>query len=83
MAYTSLKLGSATESREAIDVSLRKVEEMLVELYATTSEGDFSSISQNVVPDGETPRTLGTPEKPWQEIYVVSLDGGTASSTYE
>jgi hypothetical protein len=83
MAHTPLKLGSATESREAIDVSLRKVEEMLVELYATTSEGDFSSISQNIVPDGETPRTLGTPQKPWREIYVVSLDGGTASSTYE
>jgi hypothetical protein len=83
MAYTPLKLGSATESRESLDISLRKVEEMIVELYATTSEGDFSSISQNIVPDGETPRTLGTPQNPWQEIYVVSLDGGTASSTYE
>ena len=83
MSYTPLKLGSATESKEAIDVSLRKVEQMIVELYATTSEGDFSSISQNIVPDGEAPRTLGTPANPWQEIYVVSLDGGTASSTYE
>lgn len=83
MSYTPLKLGSATESREAIDVSLSKVEKMIVELYATTSEGDFSAISQNVVPDGVAPRTLGTPAKPWQEIYVVSLDGGSASSTYE
>ena len=83
MSYTPLKLGSATQSREAIDVSLRKVEEMIVDLYATTSEGDFSSISQNIVPDGEAPRTLGSPTNPWQEIYVVSLDGGTASSTYE
>lgn len=83
MAYTQLKLGSATQSREAIDVSLSKIEQMIVELYATTSEGDFSSISQNIVPDGVAPRTLGTPQNPWQEIYVVSLDGGTASSTYE
>jgi hypothetical protein len=83
MAHTPLKLGSSTESREAIDVSLRKVAEMLVELYATTSEGDFSAISQNVVPDSVAPRTLGTQANPWQEIYVVSLDGGTASSTYE
>jgi|APGre2960657423_1045063.scaffolds.fasta_scaffold326617_2 hypothetical protein len=83
MPYTSLKLGSATESRESLDVSLRKVEEMIVELYATTSEGDFSSISQNIVPDSVAPRTLGTQANPWQEIYVVSLDGGTASSTYE
>ena len=82
MSYRPLKLGSATESKEAIDVSLRKVEEMIVELYATTSEGDFSSISQNVVPDGAAPRSLGSPQNPWQEIYVVSLDGGTASSTY-
>jgi hypothetical protein len=82
MAYIPLKLGSATESRESLDVSLSKVEQMIVELYATTSEGDFSSISQNIVPDSETPRTLGTPQNPWQEIYVVSLDGGTASSTY-
>ena len=82
MSYRPLKLGSATESKEAIDVSLRKVEEMIVELYSTTSEGDFSSISQNVVPDGAAPRSLGSPQNPWQEIYVVSLDGGTASSTY-
>lgn len=83
MAYTPLKLGSATESRESLDVSLSKVEQMIVELYATTSEGDFSSISQNIVPDSVAPRTLGSPQNPWQEIYVVSLDGGTASSTYE
>jgi len=83
MAYTPLKLGSATESRESLDVSLSKVEQMIVELYATTSEGDFSNISQNIVPDSVAPRTLGTQANPWQEIYVVSLDGGTASSTYE
>jgi len=83
MAYNPLKLGSATQSREAIDVSLSKIERMIVELYATTSEGDFSNISQNIVPDGQAPRTLGTQANPWQEIYVVSLDGGTASSTYE
>jgi len=83
MAYTPLKLGSATESRESLDISLRKVEQMIVELYATTSEGDFSAISQNIVPDSVAPRTLGTQANPWQEIYVVSLDGGTASSTYE
>ena len=83
MAYTPLKLGSATESRESLDVSLSKVEQMIVELYSTTSEGDFSSVSQNIVPDNVAPRTLGTQANPWQEIYVVSLDGGTASSTYE
>lgn len=80
MAYTPLKLGSATESKEAIDTSLSKIEQMIVELYATTSEGDFSSISQNIVPDGVAPRTLGTPTNPWEEIYVVSLDGGDANS---
>lgn len=83
MSYTPLKLGSATESREAIDVSLSKVEQMIVELYSNTGTGDLSAISQNIVPDGTAPRTLGTQSNPWQEIYVVSLDGGSASSTYE
>lgn len=83
MAYQPLKLGTPTESAEAMSASLKKVDNMIEELYATTSEGDFSSISQNIVPDGEAPRTLGSPTNPWQEIYVVSLDGGTATSTYE
>ena len=80
MAYNPLKLGSATQSREAIDVSLSKIEKMIVELYATTSEGDFSSISQNVVPDDSGTRNLGSPTNPWQDLYVVSIDGGSATS---
>lgn len=83
MAHTPLQLGNNTTSRESYDSILRKIDAMIVELYATTSEGDFSNISQNIVPDGVAPRTLGSPVNPWQEIYVVSLDGGTASSTYE
>ncbi len=83
MAYQPLKLGTPTESAEALSASLKKVDNMISELYTTTTEGDFSSISQNIVPDGAAPRSLGSPENPWQEIYVVTLDGGTASSTYE
>jgi hypothetical protein len=80
MAYNPLKLGSATQSREAIDVSLSKIEKMIVELYATTSEGDFSSISQNIVPDSAGTRNLGSSTNPWQDLYVVSIDGGSATS---
>ena len=53
---------------------------MIVELYATTTEGDFSSISQNIVPDGSGTRNLGSPSNPWQDLYVVSIDGGSATS---
>ena len=83
MAYQPLKLGTPTESAEAIAASLKKVDVMIEELYTTTTEGDFSSISQNIVPDDSNTRELGSPANPWKTIYVVSLDGGSASSTYE
>lgn len=83
MSHQPLSLGSSTTSRESYDAILRKVDAMLTELYATTSEGDLSSISQNIVPDGSNTRDLGSQSHPWRTLYVVTLDGGNASSTFE
>lgn len=83
MAYSPLKTGTPTASAESLRTTLKKVDIMLEELYGTITEGDLSSISQNIVPDGSNTRDLGSPSNPWRNIYVVELDGGSANTTYE
>jgi hypothetical protein len=83
MAYTPLKTGTPTASAESVRTTIKKIDSMIEELYAFTSEGDLSSISQNIVPDGSNTRDLGSPSNPWRNIYVVELDGGSADTTYE
>lgn len=86
MAYNPLKLGSLTESKEALSASLYKVNTMLSELYTINNEGDLTAVSQNIVPDQDSVRDLGSPEKQWRSLYV-STDtiyiGGKAVSVSE
>lgn len=71
MAYNPLNLGNGV-SREPLASALKKVDTMLSELYVTIPEGDFSAVSQNIVPDGDLAYNLGSPTNRWHSLYVGS-----------
>ena len=45
---------------------------MIGELYTTIPEGDFSAVSQNIVPDSDLTYNLGSPTNRWHSLYVGS-----------
>ncbi len=71
MAYTPLNLGDGI-SREPLGSALKKIDTMISELYTTIPEGDFSAVSQNIVPDGDLAYNLGSPTNRWHSLYVGS-----------
>lgn len=71
MAYTPINLGDGI-SREPLASALKKIDTMLSELYVTVPEGDFSSVSQNIVPDGNLLYNLGSETNRWHSLYVGS-----------
>ncbi len=71
MAYNPLNLGDGI-SREPLASALKKIDTMLSELYVTIPEGDFSAVSQNIVPDGDLEHNLGSPSNRWHSLYVGS-----------
>lgn len=72
MPYTPLKLGSFTESKEALSTTLNKVDYMLQDLYNVTYEGDLSAIGQNVVPDIDALRNIGSLDHQWKSLYLAN-----------
>lgn len=70
MAYDPLKLGSEVLSKEALSASLRKIDTMLGELYVAVQNVDLSSVNQNILPDTDNVRYLGSPSKRWHTLYV-------------
>lgn len=71
MAYTPLNLGDGI-SREPLGSALKKIDTMISELYTTIPEGDFSGVSQNIVPDSDLTYNLGSPTNRWHSLYVGS-----------
>jgi len=71
MAYTPLNLGDGI-SREPLGSALKKIDTMIGELYTTIPEGDFSAVSQNIVPDSDLTYNLGSPTNRWHSLYVGS-----------
>ena len=71
MAYQPLNLGDGI-SREPLGSALKKIDTMISELYTTIPEGDFSAVSQNIVPDGDIVYNLGSPTNRWHSLYVGS-----------
>jgi hypothetical protein len=71
MAYNPLNLGDGI-SREPLATALKKIDTMLSELYVTIPEGDFSAVSQNIVPDGDLAYNLGSAVNRWHSLYVGS-----------
>jgi hypothetical protein len=71
MAYEPINLGDGI-SREPLGSALKKIDTMLSELYVTIPEGDFSAVSQNIVPDGNILYNLGSETNRWHSLYVGS-----------
>jgi hypothetical protein len=71
MAYEPINLGDGI-SREPLGSALKKIDTMLSELYVTIPEGDFSAISQNIVPDQDLQYNLGSETNRWHSLYVGS-----------
>jgi hypothetical protein len=87
MAYDPLKLGSESLSREALSASLKKIDSMLGDLYVAVDNTDLSAINQNILPDTNNTRYLGSPDKRWHTLYVgpgtVDIDGIEIKSNLE
>ncbi len=71
MAYTPLNLGDGI-SREPLGSALKKIDTMISELYTTIPEGDFSAVSQNIVPGNDLTFNLGSETNRWHSLYVGS-----------
>jgi hypothetical protein len=71
MAYTPLNLGDGI-SREPLGSALKKIDTMISELYTTIPEGDFSAVSQNIVPNSDLTYNLGSLTNRWHSLYVGS-----------
>jgi hypothetical protein len=71
MAYNPLNLGGVV-SREPLGSALKKIDTMLSELYVTVPEGDFSAVSQNIVPNDDLTYNLGSETNRWHSLYVGS-----------
>ena len=71
MAYNPLNLGEGI-SREPLGSALKKIDTMLSELYVTVPEGDFSAVSQNIVPNDDLTYNLGSAVNRWHSLYVGS-----------
>jgi hypothetical protein len=71
MAYEPINLGDGI-SREPLGSALKKIDTMLSELYVTIPEGDFSAVSQNIVPDQDLQYNLGSETNRWHSLYVGS-----------
>jgi hypothetical protein len=71
MAYEPINLGDGI-SREPLGSALKKIDTMLSELYVTVPEGDFSAVSQNIVPDQNLQYNLGSETNRWHSLYVGS-----------
>jgi hypothetical protein len=70
MAFIPLNLGNFNISKEPLSTSLTKINDMIEELYTFSEEGDLGSISQNIVPDQDNLRDLGSADKKWRSLYV-------------
>lgn len=70
MAFIPLNLGNFNTSKEPLSTSLTKINDMIEELYTFSEEGDLGSISQNIVPDQDNLRDLGSADKKWRSLYV-------------
>jgi hypothetical protein len=70
MAFVPLSLGNFNTSKEPLSTSLTKINDMIEELYTFSEEGDLGSISQNIVPDQDDIRDLGSIDKKWRSLYV-------------
>jgi hypothetical protein len=70
MAFRPLNLGNFDTSKEPLSSSLTKINDMIEELYTFSQEGDLGSISQNIVPDQDNLRDLGSADKKWRSLYV-------------
>lgn len=70
MAFVPLSLGNFNTSKEPLSTSLTKINDMIEELYTFSEEGDLTSISQNIVPDQDDLRDLGSIDKKWRSLYV-------------
>ena len=78
MPYNPLKLGSATESKEALNVSLHKIDEMLADLFSSTPDLiDWNALNVSVVPAISNTYNLGTNENRWKDLFLQ----GTATIT--
>ena len=72
MAYNPLKLGSASQSKEAVETSLRKIDEMFAELYSANSTlTNWAEFDYSIVPRTAT-QDLGSAQNPWRRLYVSS-----------
>jgi hypothetical protein len=71
MAYEPINLGDGI-SREPLGSALKKIDTMLSELYVTIPEGDFSAVSQNIVPELDLQYNLGSETNRWHSLYVGS-----------
>lgn len=84
MPYKPLQIGSPTSSSEAVQQSLRKINEMLAELYQTDPTlFDWNNFDQSIIPSTTDLRDLGSPTKRWRSIYVSGNSlhiGGTVLS---
>jgi hypothetical protein len=87
MAYTPLQLGSPVSSAEAIQSSLKKISEMLAELYTTNPELlDWNNFDKSIIPNIDSLRDLGSPTRQWRSLYVSNdtiYIGGTSLSVTE
>ena len=70
MAFIPLNLGNFNTSKEPLSTSLTKINDMIEELYTFSEEGDLGSISQNIIPDQDNLRDLGSADKKWRSLYV-------------
>jgi hypothetical protein len=87
MPYNALQLGSTTASSEAIQSSLKKINEMLAELYSSDPElFDWNNFDKSIIPNIDSIRDLGSPTRQWRSLYVSNdtiFIGGTSLSVTE
>jgi hypothetical protein len=87
MPYNALQLGSTTSSSEAIQTSLKKISEMLAELYSSDPElFDWNNFDKSIIPNIDSIRDLGSPTRQWRSLYVSNdtiFIGGTSLSVTE
>jgi hypothetical protein len=87
MPYNALQLGSTTASSEAVQSSLKKINEMLAELYTSSPTlVDWENFYSSIIPNIDSTRDLGSPTRQWRSLYVSNNTiyiGGTSLSVTE
>jgi hypothetical protein len=70
MSFKPLLTGSPTQSKESVEVSLKKVNDMLQQLFNTNPEAfDWNDFSYTIIPSTAT-QDLGSALKPWRSLYL-------------